>query len=172
MRRSSTRRAASRGRVSNRSTPAASWSRPAGRRASIWRLASGRSCARIMDWDEFSMLISSRTPLRVSFFGGGTDYPEYFERDRGAVVGMAIDKYVYISALRLIDFIEYKYRVSYSRLEMVHDIADIEHPVVRNVLRHYGVEQALDLSIAAALPARSGLGSSSSFTVGMINLMN
>jgi D-glycero-alpha-D-manno-heptose-7-phosphate kinase len=125
-----------------------------------------------MDWDEFSMLISSRTPLRVSFFGGGTDYPEYFERDRGAVVGMAIDKYVYISALRLIDFIEYKYRVSYSRLEMVHDIADIEHPVVRNVLRHYGVEQALDLSIAADLPARSGLGSSSSFTVGMINLMN
>ena len=118
------------------------------------------------------MLISSRTPLRVSFFGGGTDYPEYYERHRGAVVGMAIDKYVYISALKLTDFIEYKYRVSYSRLETVHELSEIEHPVVRNVLTHYGIEEALDLSIAADMPARSGLGSSSSFTVGMINLIN
>jgi D-glycero-alpha-D-manno-heptose-7-phosphate kinase len=58
------------------------------------------------------MLITSRTPLRVSFFGGGTDYPEYFERYPGAVVGMAINKYVYLSVLRLADFIQYKYRLS------------------------------------------------------------
>ena len=67
------------------------------------------------------MLITSRTPLRVSFFGGGTDYPEYFDRYPGAVVGMAIDKYIYISVLKLARFIQYKYRIAYSRLELVED---------------------------------------------------
>lgn len=118
------------------------------------------------------MMLSSRTPLRVSFFGGGTDYPEYFERHRGAVVGMAIDKYVYISVLRLVNFVDYKYRVSYSRLDVGHDLDDIGHPVVKQVLRHYGIEDALDISVAADLPARSGLGSSSSFTVGFVNLIH
>ena len=117
------------------------------------------------------MMIVSRTPLRVSFFGGGTDYPEYFRRARGAVLGMAIDKYVYISALRLAAILEYRYRVSYSRIETVADAAEIKHPVVRSVLAHYEVTEALDLSIMADLPARSGLGSSSSFTVGLINLI-
>lgn len=118
------------------------------------------------------MMISSRTPLRVSFFGGGTDYPEYFERHRGAVVGMAIDKYIYISTLKLRDFLQYKYRVSYSKLETVQNIRDIQHPVVRVVLEHYGVDEALDISVLSDLPASSGLGSSSSFTVGLINLVN
>ena len=117
------------------------------------------------------MLITSRTPLRVSFFGGGTDYPEYFARYPGAVVGMAINKYIYISALRLATFIDYKYRLSYSRLEVVRSIADIQHPVVREALAHYKVEDALDISIIADLPASSGLGSSSAFTVGLINLI-
>ncbi|MDE3074327.1 MAG: GHMP kinase [Chloroflexota bacterium] len=117
------------------------------------------------------MLISSRTPLRVSFFGGGTDYPEYYRRHRGAVVGMAINRYVYISALRLDSFLEYKYRVSYSRLEMVQSAEEVVHPVVREVLRHYRVQEALDINVMADLPARSGLGSSSAFTVGFINLV-
>ncbi|WP_374282456.1 hypothetical protein [Novosphingobium sp.] len=117
------------------------------------------------------MLLSSRTPLRVSFFGGGTDYPDYFERFPGAVVGMAIDRYVYVSALRLSDIINYKYRLSYSRLEMVNDSSELEHPVVRAVLDHYGIEQPLDISIQADLPASSGLGSSSAFTVGLVNLI-
>ena len=65
------------------------------------------------------MLLASRTPLRVSLFGGGTDYPEYFHRHGGSVVGMAIDKYIYVSLLRLRDFIAYRYRLSYSRLETV-----------------------------------------------------
>lgn len=117
------------------------------------------------------MLITSRTPLRVSFFGGGTDYPEYFERHPGAVLGMAINRYVYVSALRLATFIDYKYRVSYSRLEKVARADDLEHPVVRSVLREYGVDDALDINIIADLPASSGLGSSSSFTVGLINLV-
>jgi D-glycero-alpha-D-manno-heptose-7-phosphate kinase len=117
------------------------------------------------------MMLVSRTPLRVSFFGGGTDYPEYFARARGAVLGMAIDQYVYVAALRLSNMLEYRYRVSYSRIETVSDIADVQHPVVREVIRHYGVKEPLDISIMADLPARSGLGSSSSFTVGFLNLV-
>ena len=118
------------------------------------------------------MIITSRTPLRVSFFGGGTDYPEYFERHRGADVGMAIDKYIYISTLTLSNFLQYKYRISYSKLETVQSISDIQHPVVRVVLEYYGIEEALDMSVLSDLPARSGLGSSSTFTVGLINLIN
>ena len=99
------------------------------------------------------MLVSSRTPLRVSFFGGGTDYPEYFKRFPGAVVGMAIDRYVYVSALRLSDIIDYRYRLSYSQLERVSSSSDIEHPVVRAVLAHYEVREALDITIKADLTA-------------------
>ena len=108
------------------------------------------------------MLITSRTPLRVSFFGGGTDYPEYFDRLPGAVVGMAINKYVYISALKLASFIDYRYRISYSRLEKAAKVSEIEHPVVRHVLDHYKIEDALDINIIADLPASSGLGSRAS----------
>jgi D-glycero-alpha-D-manno-heptose-7-phosphate kinase len=121
---------------------------------------------------EGPVLISARTPLRVSFFGGGTDYPDYIRRFPGAVVGMAINRYVYVSALRLSEIIDYQYRVSYSQLERVTCCADIEHPVVRAVLSHYRVEEALDISIQADLPAASGLGSSSAFTVGLVNLVS
>jgi D-glycero-alpha-D-manno-heptose-7-phosphate kinase len=117
------------------------------------------------------ILLSSRTPLRVSFFGGGTDYPDYFRRHRGAVVGMAIDRYIYVSALKLADIIDYKYRVSYSRLERTKSHTEIEHPVVRVVIEHYGLDGALDISIQSDLPASSGLGSSSAFTVGLVNLV-
>jgi D-glycero-alpha-D-manno-heptose-7-phosphate kinase len=117
------------------------------------------------------MMLVSRTPLRVSFFGGGTDYPEYFATRRGAVLGMAINQYVYVSALRLSNILEYRYRVSYSRMEQVRDIAEVQHPVVREVIRHFQVQESLDISIMADLPARSGLGSSSSFTVGFLNLI-
>jgi D-glycero-alpha-D-manno-heptose-7-phosphate kinase len=117
------------------------------------------------------MLVTSRTPLRVSFFGGGTDYPEYFQRARGAVVGMAIDRYVYIAALRLSDTLDYRYRLSYSRVETVKAASDIQHPLVRTALAHFEINDPLDISIMADLPARSGLGSSSAFAVGFINLL-
>ena len=125
------------------------------------------------DYQEVSPMpmMVSRTPLRVSFFGGGTDYPEYFQRARGAVIGMAINQYVYVSMLRLSNILEYRYRVSYSRIETVADAGTILHPVVRHVLTHYRVEPGLDIGIMADLPARSGLGSSSSFTVGLLNLI-
>src|SRR5262245_59058347 len=118
------------------------------------------------------MLLSSRTPLRVSFFGGGTDYPQYFSRRPGAVVGMAIDRYIYISVLRLASIIDYKYRLSYSMLQRVQSAAELEHPVVRSVLSYYGIEDALDISIQSDMPASSGLGSSSAFTVGLVNLIS
>lgn len=115
----------------------------------------------------------TRTPLRISLFGGGTDYAEYFERKPGAVVGMAIDKYINIAAIKLTQLQDYKYRLSYSKLEMVQEIADLKHPVVRETLLWHGHTCPLDISIMSDLPASgSGLGSSSSFTVGLLNLLN
>src|SRR4051795_12245901 len=105
------------------------------------------------------MLIMSRTPSRVSLFGGGTDYPEYFRRRPGAVIGMAIDKYIYISLLNLTAYQTYNYRVAYSKLELVDEVAQIQHPVVREVLEHSRVKERLDLSIMSDLPGYgNGLG--------------
>jgi len=118
------------------------------------------------------MLWMTRTPLRVSLFGGGTDYPEYFHRRPGAVIGLAINKYIHIGALRLNPFLGYNYRVAYSKLEKCERIADIEHPVVREVLRWLEVRENLDISVLSDLPASgSGLGSSSAFSVGFLRLI-
>ena len=113
-----------------------------------------------------------RTPLRVSLFGGGTDYPAYFQRHGGSVLGFAIDKYIYISALPLGSATDYRYRLSYSRVEMANAPDAIEHPVVRALFCHYGWTQPLDLSAQSDLPAASGLGSSSAFTVTLVNLLS
>ena len=117
------------------------------------------------------MLIVSRTPMRVSFFGGGTDYPEYFKKKRGAVLGLAIDKYIYIAALRLSGIQAYDFRLSYSKVEHVNDINDIEHNAVRAAFKEYDVDMSLDISVMADMPASSGLGSSSTFSVGLLNLI-
>jgi D-glycero-alpha-D-manno-heptose-7-phosphate kinase len=118
------------------------------------------------------MICTTKTPLRVSLFGGGTDYPAYFQRSPGAVIGFAIDKYIYISALKLGGYVDYKYRVSYSKLEQADTIDAIEHPVVRTLLKHYDWDESTDFSIMADMPASAGLGSSSAFTVGFVNLMS
>lgn len=118
------------------------------------------------------MLVTSRTPLRVSLFGGGSDYPEWFRRRPGAVLGFAIDKYIYLSALQLPEFVDYRYRLTYSRLERVHAIEELQHPAVRAVLSRAGFERPLDISVQADLPANAGLGSSSSFAVGMLHLVS
>ena len=114
-------------------------------------------------------MIISRTPFRISFFGGGTDYPKWFEQHGGAVLGTAIDKYCYISVRNLPPFFEHKYRIVYSKIENTIDIKDIEHPAVRAVLQWMEIDGGLEIHHDGDLPARSGLGSSSSFTVGMIN---
>ena len=118
------------------------------------------------------MIISVRTPLRVSLFGGGTDYRSYFSRNPGSVLGFAIDKYIYVTALTLNTIVDYRFRVSYSKVEHVQEAADIKHPVVRCLLRHYDWDTPADISIQSDLPAALGLGSSSSFTVGMVHLMS
>lgn len=116
-------------------------------------------------------MIVTRTPFRISFFGGGTDYPTWFQEHGGVVVATTIDKYCYISCRYLPPFFEHKYRIVYSRIENVVDPADIQHPSVRAVLQYMGCKDGLEVHHDGDLPARSGLGSSSSFTVGLLNAM-
>ncbi len=116
-------------------------------------------------------MIISRTPVRVSFFGGGTDYREYYERCGGAVLGTTINKYVYVSLNRLSRFFEYRIRVGYSKSELVNAVEEIVHPSVRECLRYRNIDGELDIHIFADLPARTGLGSSSAFTTGFLNAL-
>jgi D-glycero-alpha-D-manno-heptose-7-phosphate kinase len=116
-------------------------------------------------------MIISRTPFRISFFGGGTDYPAWYREHGGAVLATAIDKYCYISARYLPPFFEHKYRVVYSRIETVKELSEIEHPAVRAVLQWMNCVRGIEIHHDGDLPARSGLGSSSSFTVGLINVL-
>jgi D-glycero-alpha-D-manno-heptose-7-phosphate kinase len=117
-------------------------------------------------------VIIIRTPLRVSFFGGGTDHPSWFRRgEPGAVLSTTINKYVYIQLRRLPSVFDFNYRVLWSKVEQVKSISEIEHPIVRTVLANYAAEDESGYEIVynADLPARSGLGSSSSFTVAMLH---
>jgi len=116
-------------------------------------------------------MIISRTPFRVSLFGGGTDYPDWIREHGGAVLGMAINKYCYITARHLPPFFGHKHRIIYSVIEAVQQIAEIKHPAVRAVFSEMGVTQGLEIHHNGDLPARSGLGSSSSFTVGLLNTL-
>ncbi|MFC0282345.1 galactokinase [Camelimonas abortus] len=114
----------------------------------------------------------SRTPLRASFLGGGTDYPSYFMKNPGAVLGGTIDKYVYIQALPLAALAEQRFRLTYRETESVDDVEQIRHPVVREALKHYRWESPLNIATMSDLPGGTGLGSSSAFTVGFINLLH
>jgi len=116
-------------------------------------------------------MIISRTPFRVSFFGGGSDYPQWYRQHGGAVLATTIDKYCYISCRRLPPFFDYKHRLVYSRSETINEISDIQHPAVRGVLTHFGWTEGIEIHHDGDLPARSGLGSSSAFTVGLINAL-
>jgi len=116
-------------------------------------------------------MIISRTPFRISFFGGGTDYPGWYEKHGGAVLATAIDKYCYITCRYLPPFFEHKSRIVYSRIENVSSIDEIEHPAVRETLRFLKIERGVEIHHDGDLPARSGMGSSSSFTVGLLNAL-
>src|SRR5712671_3172812 len=109
-------------------------------------------------------MIISRTPFRISFFGGGTDYPTWYSQHGGAVLATTIDKYCYITCRLLPPFFEHKHRIVYSRIENVRTYTEIEHPSVRAVLGWAKIEDGLEIHHDGDLPARSGLGSSSSFT--------
>ena len=117
-------------------------------------------------------MIISRTPYRISFFGGGTDYPTWYRRFGGQVIATTIDKYCYISARYLPPFFDHNFRIVYSRIENCQTIDDIEHPAVRECLRYLQFEQGLEIHHDGDLPARSGLGSSSSFVVGLLHALH
>ena len=116
-------------------------------------------------------MIITRTPFRISFFGGGTDYPTWYRDHGGAVLATTIDKYCYITCRRLPPFFEHKHRIVYSHIENVSHIEEIRHPAVHAVLKWANVEEGLEIHHDGDLPARSGLGSSSAFTVGLAHAL-
>ena len=124
-----------------------------------------------LEFHKAHVVIITRTPYRVSFFGGGTDYPAWIREHGGAVLATAIDKYCYITCRRLPPFFEHKHRIVYSVIESVASNDQIKHPAVRAALQFENVTEGLEIHHDGDLPARSGLGSSSSFTVGLIHAL-
>ncbi|UCF00118.1 MAG: kinase [Planctomycetota bacterium] len=116
-------------------------------------------------------MIINRTPLRISFFGGGTDYPSWHTKHGGSVLNTSIDKYCYISCRVLPPFFEHKLRIVYSKTELCSHFEEIQHPAVRETLRFLGLTRGLEIHYDGDLPARSGMGSSSSFTVGLLHVL-
>lgn len=116
-------------------------------------------------------MIISRTPFRISFFGGGTDYPSWYREHGGSVLATTIAKYCYITCRWLPPFFEHTSRIVWSRIELVNNLAEIQHPAVRESLLHSGIRRGIELHHDGDLPARTGLGSSSSFTVGLLHAL-
>lgn len=117
-------------------------------------------------------MIIAQTPLRVSFFGGGTDFPEFFAKGRGAVLATAINQSIFHAVTYFHSkLFNYSIRLAYSKVETVRSLDEIEHAPFREVLRRLGCKRDVEVSLAADLPAYSGLGSSSSFTVGLLNAL-
>ncbi len=118
-------------------------------------------------------MIIVRTPLRISFFGGGTDFPEFYIKNGGAVLGTSIDKYIYHTVSHVPSWLfEHKIRFAYRKVEFANQLEEIEHVPFRETLRYCGVLENIEVNLASDLPAFSGLGSSSSFTVGLIKGLN
>jgi D-glycero-alpha-D-manno-heptose-7-phosphate kinase len=117
-------------------------------------------------------MIISKTPYRISFFGGGTDYPVWYKKYGGSVLSTTIDKYIYISLRILPPFFKHKYRIVWSHIETVKKIDQIKHEVVKEMLKKYKIRSGLEIHYDGDLPARSGMGSSSVFSVGLMNLLS
>ena len=122
-------------------------------------------------------MIISKTPYRISFFGGGSDYPEWYLKNGGCVISSTINKFIYISCRELPPYFQYKYRIVYSETEMVQNLNEIKHAVIRNVLNKFKNEvffkkAGLEVHYDGDFPSRTGIGSSSAFSVGFLNLMN
>lgn len=116
-------------------------------------------------------MIISRTPFRVSFAGGGTDLKKFYREDYGAVVSTTINKYMYITVNSLSCFYNHKIRISYSKTEIIDNVDEIQHPVVREALNLVGIDGGIEITSMADIPAGTGMGSSSSFTVGLLNAL-
>ncbi len=116
-------------------------------------------------------MIISKTPIRVSFFGGGTDYPDYFKKYGGEALSTTIDKYIYISVKILDQLSEFKYKLFYSQIDFCNKIDDIKHPVIKACLKQLNIVDGIEIHVISDLPAKTGTGSSSSFTVGLLNAL-
>ena len=116
-------------------------------------------------------MIISRTPFRISFFGGGTDYPVWYEKNEGSVISATINKYCFITARYLPPFFDYKHRIRYYKHEETKTLEQIKHPSVRECAKFLNIKRGLEIVHNADLPAQSGLGSSSTFTVGLLNTL-
>ncbi len=114
-------------------------------------------------------MIISKTPYRISFFGGGSDYPEWYNKFGGTVLSTTINKYLYISCRELPSFFDHKYRIVWSKIENVKNVNQIQHRAIKEILKYYKFKKGLEIHYDGDLPARSGMGSSSSFVVGLIN---
>ncbi|OGY66057.1 MAG: kinase [Candidatus Harrisonbacteria bacterium RIFCSPLOWO2_01_FULL_40_28] len=117
-------------------------------------------------------MIITRTPFRMSFFGGGTDYPAWYEKHGGAVLSVTINKFCYITCRYLPPFFDNKYRFVWSKIELAKNIDHIQHPAFSHIVRFTDIEKGIEVHHDADLPSRSGLGSSSSFTVGLLHALN
>ena len=111
-------------------------------------------------------MIITKTPYRISFFGGGSDYPSWYKKNGGAVLSTTIDKYIYISCRFSPGYFKHKYRIVWRKIENVQRVNQINHRAVRELLKHLKIKPGLEIHYYGDLPARSGMGSSSSFTVG------
>src|SRR5208283_847361 len=116
-------------------------------------------------------MIISRTPYRISFFGGGTDYPGWYRLHGGAVLAATINKYCYLTCRYLPPFFEHRIQVVYSKVERCQKVDEITHPSVRETLRYLKIERGLEIHHDGDLPGRSGMGSSSAFTVGLLHAL-
>jgi D-glycero-alpha-D-manno-heptose-7-phosphate kinase len=117
-------------------------------------------------------MIISRTPFRVSFLGGGTDYPAWYREHGGAVLAATIDKFCYLTCRYLPPFFDHRFRVVYSKIENRQSVGQIEHAAVRETLKYLGVTRGVEIHHDGDLPARSGMGSSSAFTVGLLHALH
>jgi len=116
-------------------------------------------------------MIISRTPLRISFVGGGTDIRKYYENETGGVLSTTIDKYLYVAVKQQLDFVDYKYRINWEKTEFKNEVDEIEHPIVKEALKLLEIEFPIEITTFADVPAGTGLGSSSSFAVGLLHAL-
>ena len=117
-------------------------------------------------------MIISRTPFRISFVGGGTDLRSFYDEEPGQVLSTSIDKYIYVVVKRQIGIVEFKYRINWSKVEFRNRIEDIEHPIVREALKLFKIDFPIEITTFADIPANTGLGSSSAFTVGLVHALH
>ena len=114
-------------------------------------------------------MIISKTPYRLSLFGGGTDYPAWFSKQPSKCISAAMAHYCYVNVKELPPFFDHNIRLAYSKIEQVNSIEEIDHPSIRACLQYTKITKNISISHDGDLPARSGIGSSSTFTVGLLN---